>query len=137
METVVKDFLLQLILFSFIEGMLLNYYIINIYNIKSIKIKNIFLYSVGITIIYFILPPVLRQVGIILFTYIFVKNVKISFLWILYLLITETVIVFCYNLFLSIDFVYLTKLETFIFMIPIRVVQFLIIFLYSKYNRKE
>lgn len=136
MDTV-KEFLLQLILFSIIEGILLNYFLIKIYNFKSMGIKNILLYSIGITIIYFIFPPALRQVGIILFTYIFVRNIKISFLWILYLLITETIIVFCYNLFLSIDFIYLTKLETFIFMIPIRIVQFLIIFLYNKYNGKE
>lgn len=130
----IKEFLLQLILFSIIEGILLDYFLIKIYNYKSMGYKNILLYSIGITIIYFIFPPILRQIVIILFSSYFIfiifkdnyiKKFKIIMLFCLNIMLVELICAMIYEYIFGIDYATLNKINTFIIMIPIRFVEIL------------
>lgn len=132
----IKEFLLQLILFSIIEGILLDYFLIKIYNYKSMGYKNILLYSIGITIIYFIFPPILRQIVIILFSSYFIfiifkdnyiKKLKIIMLFCLNIMLVELICAMIYEYIFGIDYATLNKINTFIIMIPIRFVEILLI----------
>ena len=134
MGTVVKDFLVTLVSLGIIETFITLFYFTKISKFK-IKIIDFILYLIFITIMYYI-PPVIRQFFIFLGTLIYLNyrtKIKIylciKFLFAFYsvLLITEVIFSIFYEIFLNLDFTNMNGFKLFIFLLPCKILQILLI----------
>ena len=143
LREIVTDF----VLFSFVEGLLYAMFFNRVCKCKKFNVFEIIVMSIGNCVVSCFFPPIIYQIfmmGWMAFC-LHLKNgtdrttfqyVKYSFLVMVGQLITEMVFAMFYDFVLNIDFSKSSSLTVFVIMIPIRVIQFIIIYKLGGFNMK-
>lgn len=133
LENAIVDFCL----FSLIEGFILCKFYENIYKLSKFKIYQIFVLSIVNCLISEIFPPLFYQIIIILWIGLFLKifkkiDYKDGFIYglfsMIFVLVTEMLYNFIIELFIGLDGFNMNDLNLFLLIIPIKIIQFIIIF---------
>ena len=135
-----KDIIIDFCLFSLIEGWIYCLFFEKICGCNKFKWYQIIMLSFGNCIISQIFPPLIYQCFMILWMHLIlnkinkfnIKNFKFGFFVMIFQLITEMPIAFLYDTIFKFDFVYQNCIVLFLFMMPIRFLQYYIInFIYN------
>ena len=144
LREIVTDF----VLFSFVEGLLYAMFFNTVCKCKKFNVFEIIVMSIGNCVVSCLFPPIIYQIfmmGWMAFC-LHLKNgtdrtifqyVKYSFYGLLYLLITEMLYAMFFEFILNIDLFNFTKVQTFVVMIPIRLLQFVVIIEWRKIHMKS
>lgn len=142
-----REMIIDFMLFSFVEGLLYAMFFNRVCKCKKFNIFEIIVMSIGNCVVFCLFPPIIYQIfmmGWMAFC-LHLKNgtdhttfqyVKYSFLVMVGQLITEMVFAMFYDFVLNIDFSKSSPLTVFIIMIPIRAIQFIIIYKLGGFNMK-
>ena len=131
-----KDIIVDFCLFSLIEGWILTQFYEKICNCRKFKWYEILILSFINCTISQVFVPVIYQILIIIIlsvilyykeNYTFIKCIKNSILSMLFILITEMSYGMLCEILFKINFINLSKISLFNFMIPIRLIQYLLI----------
>lgn len=143
LREIVTDF----VLFSFVEGLLYAMFFNRVCKCKKFNLFEIIVMSIGNCVVSCLFPPLIYQIIMIgwMAFCLYLKNgtdrttfqyVKYSFLVMLGQLVTEMVFAMFYDFVLNIDFSKSLSLTVFAIMIPIRAIQFIIIYKLGGFNMK-
>lgn len=142
-----REMIIDFMLFSFVEGLLYAMFFNRVCKCKKFNIFEIIVMSIGNCVVSCLFPPIIYQIfmmGWMAFC-LHLKNgtdhttfqyVKYSFLVMVGQLIIEMVFAMFYDFVLNIDFSKSSSLTVFAIMIPIRVIQFIIIYKLGGFNMK-
>lgn len=143
-----REMVTDFVLFSFVEGLLYAMFFNRVCKCKKFNIFEIIIMSIGNCVVSCLFPPIIYQIvmmGWMAFC-LHLKNetdcttfqyVKYSFYGLLYSLITEMLYAMFFEFILNIDLFNFTKVQTFVVMIPIRLLQFVVIIEWRKIHMKS
>lgn len=144
LREIVTDF----VLFSFVEGLLYAMFFNRVCKCKKFNLFEIIVMSIGNCVVSCLSPPLIYQIimiGWMVFC-LYLKNgtdrtifqyVKYSFYGLLYSLITEMLYAMFFEFILNTDLFNFTKVQTFVVMIPIRLLQFVVIIEWREIHMKS
>lgn len=144
LREIVTDF----VLFSFVEGLLYAMFFNRVCKCKKFDVFEIIVMSIGNCVVFCLFPPIIYQIVMMCWMAfcLHLKNetdrttfqyVKYSFYGLLYSLITEMLYAMFFEFILNIDLFNFTKIRTFVIMIPIRLLQFVVIIEWRKMHMKS
>lgn len=142
-----KEVVIDFILFSGIEGFLYAMFFNKVCKCKKLNIFEIFIMSVGNCLLSCFVPPLLYQLLMMVWMAIYMyfiekrkktilKYIEYSSLMLFGQLIIEMLFAMFYEFILNIDLFEYAKFNLFVVMIPIRVIQLLIIVIIGGFNMK-
>lgn len=141
----VKDVVVDFCLFSLIEGFIFCLFFEKIGGCKKFKWYEVLILSIGNCIISQTFLPIIYQIVILVYMSFILKlfdkqykiyyYIKIVFLSIIFMLITEMLFAMFYELFFNIIFSNTNELNNFIITIPIRIIQIILINLLKRRNK--
>lgn len=133
----VKDVVVDFCLFSLIEGFIFCLFFEKIGGCKKFKWYEVLILSIGNCIISQTFLPIIYQIVILVYMSFIIKlfdkqykiyyYIKIVFLSIIFMLITEMLFAMFYDFVLNINFIKIKEVKNFIAMIPIRILQIFLI----------
>ena len=142
-----REMVIDFVLFSFVEGLLYAMFFNRVCKCKKFNVFEIIVMSIGNCVVSCLFPPIIYQIfmmGWMAFC-LHLKNgtdrttfqyVKYSFLVMFGQLITEMIFAMFYDFVFNIDFSTSSSLTVFIITIPIRIIQFIIIYKLGGFNMK-
>lgn len=144
LREIVTDF----VLFSFVEGLLYAMFFNRVCKCKKFNLFEIIVMSIGNCVVSCLFPPLIYQIIMIgwMAFCLYLKNgtdrttfryVKYSFYGLLYSLITEMLYAMFFEFILNTDLFNFTKVQTFVVMIPIRLLQFVVIIEWREIHMKS
>lgn len=144
LREIVTDF----VLFSFVEGLLYAMFFNRVCKCKKFNLFEIIVMSIGNCVVSCLFPPLIYQIIMIgwMAFCLYLKNgtdrttfqyVKYSFYELLYSLITEMLYAMFFEFILNTDLFNFTKVQTFVVMIPIRLLQFVVIIEWREIHMKS
>ena len=142
-----REMVIDFVLFSFVEGLLYAMFFNRVCKCKKFNVFEIIVMSIGNCVVSCLFPPIIYQIFMMdwMAFCLYLKNgtdrttfqyIKYSFLVMFGQLITEMVFAMFYDFVLNIDFSKSSSLTVFTIMIPIRAIQFIIIYKLGGFNMK-
>ena len=142
----VKNVVVDFCLFSLIEGFIFCLFFEKIGGCKKFKWYEIFLLSLGNCIISQIFPPVVYQIIAIFYMIFYLKifkkiniirNIKIVSISMILMMIIEMTIAMLYEILFGINFVKIDIFESFLFSIPIKIIEIYLILIFWRNNKMK
>lgn len=143
-----KEIVTDFVLFSFVEGLLYAMFFNRVCKCNKFNLFEIIVMSIGNCVVSCLFPPLIYQIIMIgwMAFCLYLKNgtdrttfqyVKYSFYGLLYSLITEMLYAMFFEFILNTDLFNFTKVQTFVVMIPIRLLQFVVIIEWREIHMKS